>query len=88
MAEADPAEELRDLLPLILTSGQVAELLQCTVGDVRDKTHRGELKAMRWGQQFRYFRQHVLAALRPFPANGPEPRPPSASARDGTKRRG
>ena len=45
-------------------------MLQCTVGDIRDKTHRGELEAMRWGQQFRYFRNHVVGALRPYPPSG------------------
>lgn len=68
--DTDPAEELKELYPPILTTGQVAEMLQCTVGDVRDKTHSGELAAMRWGQQFRYFRNHVIAALRPYPPSG------------------
>ena len=37
--------------------------MHCTIGDVRDKVHRGELPAVRWGQQFRFFREEVLAAL-------------------------
>ncbi len=56
-------QEIRELYPPILTTAQVAELMQCTIGDVRDKTHRGELPAVRWGQQFRYFREEVLANL-------------------------
>ncbi len=33
--------------------------MHCTIGDVRDKVHRGEL-------QFRFFRDEVIAALRPY----------------------
>jgi hypothetical protein len=36
-----------------------------TIGDVRDKVHRKELKAMRWGQQFRFFRDEVIASMLP-----------------------
>jgi hypothetical protein len=39
--------------------------MHCTIGDVRDKVHRKELNAMRWGQQFRFFRDEVIAAMRP-----------------------
>ena len=63
MAEIDPAEELRRLYPPILTTSHVAEMMHCTIGDVRDKVHNKELKAMRWGQQFRFFREEVIAAL-------------------------
>lgn len=56
-------EEIRKSYPPILTTALVAELMHCTIGDVRDKVHRGELKAVRWGQQFRFFREEVLAAL-------------------------
>jgi excisionase family DNA binding protein len=59
----DPAEELRRLYPPILTTAHVAEMMHCTIGDVRDKVHRKELKAMRWGQQFRFFRDEVIATL-------------------------
>ena len=59
----DPGDELRRLYPPILTTAHVAELMHCTIGDVRDKVHRGELPAVRWGQQFRFFRDEVLAAL-------------------------
>ena len=41
----------------------MAELLHCTIGDVRDKVHAGELPAIRWGQQFRFFRDEILAKL-------------------------
>lgn len=41
----------------------VADMMQCTIADVRDKVHRKELQAMRWGQQFRFFREEVLAAM-------------------------
>ena len=56
-------EEIRKDYPPILTTAMVAELMHCTIGDVRDKAHRGELPAVRWGQQFRFFREEVLAAL-------------------------
>lgn len=63
MSIPDPVAELRRLYPPILTTAQVAEMMHCTVGDVRDKVHRGELAAMRWGQQFRFFRDEVIAAM-------------------------
>lgn len=63
MANPDLAEELRRLYPPILTTAHVAEMMHCTIGDVRDKVHRKELKAMRWGQQFRFFREEVIAAM-------------------------
>jgi excisionase family DNA binding protein len=60
---SDPAEELRRLYPPILTTAHVAEMMHCTIGDVRDKVHNKQLKAMRWGQQFRFFRDEVIAAM-------------------------
>ncbi len=63
MSTTDPAEELRRLYPPILTTAHVAEMMDCTIGDVRDKVHRRELRAMRWGQQFRFFREEVIAAM-------------------------
>jgi excisionase family DNA binding protein len=63
MSNLDPIEELRRLYPPILTTAHVAEMMHCTIGDVRDKVHRNELPAMRWGQQFRFFRDEVLATL-------------------------
>jgi len=65
MAGIDPVDELRRLFPPILTTAHVAEMMHCTIGDVRDKVHRGELKAMRWGQQFRFFRDEVIASMLP-----------------------
>lgn len=59
----DPAEELRRLYPTILTTAHVAEMMHCTIGDVRDKVHARKLPAMRWGQQFRFFREEVIAAM-------------------------
>lgn len=59
----DPADELRRLYPPILTTAHVAEMMHCTIGDVRDKVHNKQLKAMRWGQQFRFFRDEVIAAM-------------------------
>ncbi len=56
-------EEIRTQYPPVLTTAHVAEMMQCTIGDVRDKVHRGELPAVRWGQQFRFFRDEVLATL-------------------------
>lgn len=63
MTAQDPADELRRLYPTIMTTAHVAEMMHCTIGDVRDKVHRGELPAMRWGQQFRFFRDEVIAAM-------------------------
>ncbi len=65
MNTTDPADELRRLYPPILTTALVAEMMHCTIGDVRDKVHRGELPAMRWGQQFRFFREEVIATMVP-----------------------
>jgi excisionase family DNA binding protein len=65
VSKTDPLEELRRLYPPILTTTHVAEMMHCTIGDVRDKVHRGELNAMRWGQQFRFFRDEVIAAMLP-----------------------
>ena len=63
MSTSDPFDELRRLYPPILTTAHVAEMMHCTIGDVRDKVHRGELPAMRWGQQFRFFRDEVIATM-------------------------
>jgi len=63
MSNPDPIEELRRLYPPILTTAHVAEMMHCTIGDVRDKVHNKQLKAMRWGQQFRFFREEVFAAM-------------------------
>ena len=63
MSTPDPAEELRRLYPPILTTAHVAEMMHCTIGDVRDKIHRKELPALRWGQQYRFFRDEVIAAM-------------------------
>ena len=38
-------------------------MMHCTIGDVRDKVHNKQLEAMRWGQQFRFFREEVVAAM-------------------------
>ncbi|MEA3510065.1 MAG: helix-turn-helix domain-containing protein [Actinomycetota bacterium] len=65
MNTPDPAEELRQLYPPLLTTALVAEMMHCTIGDVRDKVHRKELPAMRWGQQFRFFRDEVIATMVP-----------------------
>lgn len=56
-------EEIRTQYPPILTSAHVAELMHCTIGEVRDQVHRGTLPAVRWGQQFRFFREEVLDVL-------------------------
>jgi excisionase family DNA binding protein len=61
---SDPIEELRRLYPPILTTAHVAEMMHCTIGDVRDKVHAKKLPAMRWGQQFRFFRDEVLEAMK------------------------
>jgi excisionase family DNA binding protein len=63
MNTTDPADELRSLYPPILTTALVAEMMHCTIGDVRDKVHRGDLPAMRWGQQFRFFRDEVITTM-------------------------
>ena len=63
MSNPDPFDELRQLYPPLLTTAQVAEMMHCTIGDVRDKVHNKQLKAMRWGQQFRFFREEVFDAM-------------------------
>jgi len=63
MSISDPFDELRKLYPPLLTTAQVAEMMHCTIGDVRDKVHNKQLKAMRWGQQFRFFREEVFDAM-------------------------
>jgi excisionase family DNA binding protein len=63
MSKTDPAEELRRLYPPLLTTAHVAEMMHSTIGDVRDKVHRGELPALRWGQQYRFFRDEVIDTL-------------------------
>ena len=71
MSETDPTDELRRLYPPVLTTAHVAEMMHCTIGDVRDKVHRGELRALRWGQQFRFFRDEVITAMVPVEPGGP-----------------
>lgn len=72
-------DEIRRAYPPILTTAHVAEMMHSTIGDVRDKVHRGDLPAVRWGQQFRFFREEVLAAMTRFqpgdatPIEEPEP---------------
>ena len=73
MSNSDPVDELRNLYPPILTTAQVAEMMHCTDGDVRDKAHRGELNALRWGQQFRFFRDKAITALKPYEIGDPLP---------------
>ena len=65
----DPADELRRLFPPILTTAHVADMMHCTIGEVRDQVHRGALPAVRWGNQFRFFRDEVLAVLVNRPAD-------------------
>ena len=62
-ARARAVEELRAQYPPLLTSAHVAQMMHCTIGEVRDQVHRGVLPAVRWGQQFRFFREEVLAVL-------------------------
>jgi excisionase family DNA binding protein len=70
-AREQTLEAIRKEDPPLLTSAHVAELMQCTIWEVRDQVHRGELPAVRWGQQFRFFREEVLAVLLNRPA-GPD----------------
>ena len=56
-------EAIRREYPPLLTVPQVAQLMQCSVTDVYDKVHSGEIPAVRWGQQFRFFREELLASL-------------------------
>ena len=71
MNTTGPADELRRLYPPILTTALVSEMMHCTIGDVRDKVHRKELPAMRWGQQFRFFRDEVIATMVPVDSEEP-----------------
>jgi len=52
-------------------SAHVAELMQCTIWEVRDQVPGGELPAVRRDQQFRFFHEEVLAVLLNRPA-GPD----------------
>ncbi len=62
--DEDPAiSQLRKELPPILSIRQVAELMNCSVDDVRGKIHSGDLVARRWGQQFRVLREDLLDVL-------------------------
>lgn len=70
-AREQALEDIRKEYPPLLTSAHVAELMHCTIGEVRDQVHRGDLPAVRWGQQFRFFREEVLAVLLNRPA-GPD----------------
>lgn len=70
-AREQTLEAIRKEYPPLLTSAHVAELMQCTIWEVRDQVHRGELPAVRWGQQFRFFREEVMAVLLNRPA-GPD----------------
>lgn len=83
MSTTDPADELRRLYPPILTTAHVAEMMHCTIGDVRDKVHRRELRALRWGQQFRFFRDEVIAAMKPVE---PDELEQDGSTPEGTER--
>jgi excisionase family DNA binding protein len=56
-------DHFRAEYPLILTTAHMAEMIHSTIGDVRDKVHRGELRALRWGQQFRFLRDEVLEGI-------------------------
>jgi excisionase family DNA binding protein len=67
-AREQALEEIRKQFPPLLTSAHVAELMHCTIGEVRDQVHRGNLPAVKWGQQFRFFREEVLAVLLNRPA--------------------
>jgi excisionase family DNA binding protein len=75
-------DEIRREYPPILTTAHVAEMMHSTIWDVRDKVHRGDLPAVRWGQQFRFFREEVLAAMtrfQPGDATPAEEEPKSAA---------
>lgn len=73
-------ERFRAEYPLVLTTSHVAEMMHSTIGDVRDKVHRGELRAFRWGQQLRFLREEVLEDMKrytpgePCPPQGGRPR--------------
>ena len=78
-------EQFRAEYPLILTTAHVAEMMHSTIGDVRDKVHRGELRAYKWGQQFRFLREEVLSVLKPYIPGEPVPEAedtPDATERD------
>ena len=60
---ARAVEDIRSQYPPLLTTAHVGEMMQCTVGEVRDQVHRGELRQFDGVQQFRFFRDEVLAVL-------------------------
>jgi hypothetical protein len=59
-------------------------MMHCTIGDVRDKVHRKELRAMRWGQQFRFFRDEVIATMTPVTDTDDLEEQPGGTGGDGT----
>jgi excisionase family DNA binding protein len=61
--ETRRSERSADDYSPLLTVPQVAQLMQCSVADVYDKVHRGEIPAVRWGKQFRFFRDEVIESL-------------------------
>ena len=77
-------ERFRAEYPLVLTTAHVAEMMHSTIGDVRDKVHRGELRAFRWGQQFRFLREEVLEDMKRYTPG--EPVPEDEDAFDDTDR--
>jgi excisionase family DNA binding protein len=83
MAGPDFSDEIlqrfRAEYPLVLTTAHVAEMMHSTIGDVRDKVHRGELRAFRWGQQFRFLREEVLEDMKRYTPGEPVPEDEAAS---------
>lgn len=69
----DVFDRFRSEYPLILTTAHVAQMMHSTIGDVRDKVHRGELRGFRWGQQFRFLRDEVLEDMKRYEPGDPIP---------------
>jgi hypothetical protein len=60
MRNPDPFDELRKLYPPLLTTAQVAEMMHCTIVDVRDKeTAQGNAV----GSAVPLLREEVFAAM-------------------------
>ena len=48
-------------------------MMHCTVGDVRDEIHRRVLPTVRWGRQYRFFRDEVIVAMTRVENSAPDP---------------
>jgi excisionase family DNA binding protein len=53
----------KDSVQLLMTVGEVADMLECSAPMVRRMVHSGELRAIRVGRGMRFRREWVLSFL-------------------------